>query len=190
MDTDAQTSGQRPRTWLLALLGLALIGLVAYRMWPTAPGPASVAQQSSNPSVGGKPVETIDPAELNVRLDALKDKRPDPGDLERNPFRFKPPPAPPPPPPQKLTPPVDPTPLPPPAPVIPPIPLKFMGTVERGNLKLAALTDCKGYTYSGREGELIDGRYKLVRIGQESVVMEYANGTGRITIRKTGECPK
>jgi hypothetical protein len=74
--------------------------------------------------------------------------------------------------------------------VIPPIPLKFMGTVERGNLKLAALTDCKGFTYSGREGEPIDGRYLLVRIGQESVVMEYLNGTGRTTIRKSGECPK
>jgi hypothetical protein len=190
MDTDAQTSGPRPRTWLLALLGFALIGLVAYQMWPTGPASTAAPQQSSNSPVAGKPVEAIDPAELNVRLDALKDKRPDPGDLERNPFRFKPPPAPPPPPPMKMAPPVDPTPQPPPAPVIPPIPLKYMGTVERGNLKLAALTDCKGSTYSGSEGGTIDGRYRLVRIGQESVVMEYLNGTGRTTIRKTGECPK
>jgi hypothetical protein len=28
----------------------------------------------------------------------------------------------------------------------------------------------------------------VVRIQTESVVMEYVNGTGRITIRKTGEC--
>jgi hypothetical protein len=189
METDAQTSSQRPRIWLLAVLGLALIGLVAYQMWPQAP-PADVSQQPSNSQVAGKPAETVDPAALNVRLDALNEKRPDPGELERNPFRFKPPPAPPPPPPVKLAPPVDPVPQAPPAPVIPPIPLKFMGTVERGALKLAALTDCKGFTYSGREGEVIDGRYLLVRIGQESVVMEYPNGTGRITIRKSGECPK
>ena len=190
MDTDAPTSAQRPRMWLLALLGFALIGLVAYQMWPTAPPSAAVAQQSSNSPVGGKPTEVIDPAELKVRLDALNEKRPDPGDLERNPFRFKPPPAPPPPPPVKMAPP-DPVPTgPPPPPPIPPIPLKFMGTVERGPLKLAALTDCKGYTYSGREGEVIDGRYRLVRIGQESIVMEYSNGTGRTTIRKSGECPR
>ncbi len=81
-------------------------------------------------------------------------------------------------------------PQPPPPPPIPPIPLKFMGTVERGTLKLAALTDCKGFTYSGREGEGIDGRYRLVRIGEESVVMEYLNGTGRITIKRSGDCPK
>ncbi len=190
MNTDAQTSGQRPRMWLLALLGLALIGLVAYQMWPKAPASAAAPQQSSNSSAGGKPAEVIDPAELKVRLEALNEKRPDPGDLERNPFRFKPPPAPPPPPPVKMAPPIDPGPQQPPPPVIPPIPLKFMGTVERGNLKLAALTDCKGFTYSGREGEEVDGRYRLVRIGQESVVMEYINGTGRTTIRKSGECPK
>jgi hypothetical protein len=65
-----------------------------------------------------------------------------------------------------------------------------MGTVERGPMKLAALTDCKGFTYSGREGEAIDGRYRLVKIGEESVTMEYLNGTGRMAIRKSGECPK
>jgi hypothetical protein len=75
--------------------------------------------------------------------------------------------------------------------VIPPIPLKFMGTVERGPLKLASLTDCKGFTFAAREGEEgIDGRYRLVRIGQESVVMEYMDRTGRTTIRKSGECPR
>jgi len=117
-------------------------------------------------------------------------KRPDPGDAERNPFRFRPPPAPPAPPPVKFTPPPPVEPQLPPAPVIPPIPLKFMGTVEGPGIKLAALTDCKGFTYSGREGETIDGRYKLVRIQTESIVMEYQNGTGRTTIRKSGDCPK
>jgi len=68
--------------------------------------------------------------------------------------------------------------------------LKFMGTVERGKLKLAALTDCKGFTYAGGEGASVDGRFRIVRIGEESVVMEYLNGTGRMTIRKNGECPK
>jgi hypothetical protein len=63
-----------------------------------------------------------------------------------------------------------------------------MGTVEGPGVKLAALTDCKGFTYAAREGQEVDGRYRLVRIGTESIVIEYLNGTGRSTIRKTGEC--
>ena len=39
----------------------------------------------------------------------------------------------------------------------------------------------------GREGEIIDGRYRLVRIGVESVVMEYVDGRGRTTIRLSGQ---
>ena len=39
----------------------------------------------------------------------------------------------------------------------------------------------------GREGDIIDGRYRLVRIGVESVVMEYLDGRGRTTIRLSGQ---
>jgi hypothetical protein len=192
MDTETSTA-QRPRAWLLALLGIVLVGVVAYQMWPERQS-ATPATPSSNRGRTGRRGDapgTLDPAELKVRLEALQGKRPDQGEVGRNPFRFKPPPAPPAPP-KPLTPPaqVPQGPVTPPAPVIPPIPLKFMGTVERGNLKLAAMTDCKGFTYAGREGEIIDARYRLVRIGTESVVMEYPNGTGRTTIRKSGECPK
>jgi len=80
-----------------------------------------------------------------------------------------------------------PEPLPPP---IPPIPLKFMGTVEKPGLMLAALTDCKGYAYAAREGEVVDGRYRVVKIQVESVILEYSNGTGRTTVRKSGDCPR
>ena len=81
-------------------------------------------------------------------------------------------------------------PPPPPPPPIPPVPLKFMGTVEKPGLTLAALTDCKGFSYAAREGELVDGRYRLVKIQVESVILEYSNGTGRTTVRKSGDCPK
>ncbi len=136
--------------------------------------------------------EELDPAELKVRLEALEAKRPDFDAGDRNPFRFQPPPAPPPP---KLPPvqepivPVGP-PSPPPPPAVPPITLKFMGTVERPGLLLAALTDCKGFSYAAREGEIVDGRYRLVKVGLESVILEYSNGTGRTTVRKSGDCPK
>ena len=65
-----------------------------------------------------------------------------------------------------------------------------MGTVERPGLLLAALTDCKGFSYAAREGEIVDGRYRLVKVGLESVILEYSNGTGRTTVRKSGDCPK
>jgi hypothetical protein len=57
-------------------------------------------------------------------------------------------------------------------------------------LTLAALTDCKGFSFAAREGEVIDGRYRLVKIQVESVILEYSNGTGRTTVRKSGDCPK
>jgi hypothetical protein len=171
---------------LLSLLGVAIVALVAYWMWPEPAAPVSAPTRARAGSRSGP--GSTDPAELDVRLEALKATRPDPGEVERNPFRFKPPPAPPPKPMPVAPPEPAGPPLPPPPPPIPPIPLKFMGTVEGPGIKLAALTDCKGFTYSGREGETIDGRYKLVRIQTESIIIEYLNGTGRITIRKSGEC--
>jgi hypothetical protein len=39
-----------------------------------------------------------------------------------------------------------------------------------------------------REGEIIAGQYRLVRIGKESVVLEYADGRGTpTTIRQSGQ---
>jgi hypothetical protein len=196
METEPQpqSSGQRTRVWLLGALAVALVALVAYQMWPenTAPPTAPTPARRTGPARGGAARGELDPAELKVRLEALEAKAPDLGEGARNPFRFQPPPAPPPP---KAGPPVTPTgppppPPPPPPPQIPPIPLRFMGTVEKPGLTLAALTDCKGFSYAGREGEIIDGRYRLVKIQVESVILEYSNGTGRTTVRKSGDCPK
>ena len=198
MDTETQGTGTRVRGWLLAVLGVAFVALVAYQMWPEQPAAPAIPasnRQAANRRAGGARGTAgrgeIDPAELKVRLDALQAKPPDFGEHERNPFRFKPPPAPPPPKPVVAAPigPIGP-PQPPPPPPIPPIPLKFMGTVEKPGLTLAALTDCKGFSYAAREGETVDGRYRLVKIQLESVILEYSNGTGRTTVRKSGECPK
>jgi hypothetical protein len=132
------------------------------------------------------------PADLEVRLDELRQARPSAQASERNPFRFYTPP-----------PPQVPTsssgrgyvpPTPPPGPVVdpgppapPPIPLKFIGTLDVPTMgKLAVFSDCRT-TMRGKEGDIIDGRYRLVRIGVESVVMEYADGRGRTTIRESGQ---
>jgi hypothetical protein len=79
-----------------------------------------------------------------------------------------------------------PTPLPPPGP--PPIALKFIGLVEAPTQggKLAVLSDGRS-VFHGFEGAIIDGRYRIVRIGVESIEMTYVDGGGRQTIRLTGQ---
>src|SRR5436190_1097646 len=69
----------------------------------------------------------------------------------------------------------------------PPIPLKFIGIVEGAerHMKLAALSDGR-FTYYGREGDIIDGRYRIVRIGLESIEMVHVDGRGPQTIRLSG----
>ena len=47
------------------------------------------------------------------------------------------------------------------------------------------LSDGRGI-YQGREGDIIEGRYRIVRIGLESVEMTYLDGRGRQTIRLSG----
>jgi hypothetical protein len=78
-------------------------------------------------------------------------------------------------------------PPPPPPPRLPPIPYRFIGIVEAPNRaeRLAVLTDGQNRFY-GREGQLVEGRYRILRIGADSIDMAYADGRGRQTIRLTG----
>jgi hypothetical protein len=147
----------------------------------TAPQPT--ATQSGRGTAGGGLPEP-------VRLAALE---PVPEQTQgiRNPFGFgaappQPRPAtPPPPPPPPPTPQV---PRPAPAPVIPPIPVKFLGFAEDPAHpgKIVSLGVADGVVLA-REGDLVDGRYRLLKIGAESIVMSYADGRGQQTIRLTGE---
>ena len=77
---------------------------------------------------------------------------------------------------------------PPPPPPLPPIPLKFIGIVESPSTrqKIAVLSDGRGTSFHGREGDIIEGRYRILRIGAESIEMAYLDGRGRQTIRLTG----
>src|SRR4029077_20107092 len=111
-----------------------------------------------------------------------------PGRTDRNLFRFKPK-APPPPPPMPAAPAtvIDPLPPgPPPPPPVPPIPLKFIGTLERGGQKIAILSDSSGHVAFGPEGATIEGRYRIIKIGAESVELAYVDGRGHQMIRLTG----
>ena len=178
----------RRQVWLLGLL-LAVLAVVAYRAWTaTSAAPAQTSNEAgaaanaTGPSGQATPQR---PAAPDVRLEALAGTRPKPGAGDRNLFRFKPK-APPPPPPQQ-PPPVAPVPTgPPPPPPVPPIPLKFIGTLERNGQKIAILSDATGHVSYGPEGATIDGRYRIIRIGAESIELAYVDGRGRQTIRVTG----
>jgi hypothetical protein len=152
-----------------------------------APGPAGPAggrRGAQGANGKGGPVE-------EVALAKLQQSWPEPTTSRRNPFTMtaEPPPPPPPGPPPKPEEPVAQVPTgPPPPPPIPPITLKFIGTVTGpSNVgKIAALTDGK-FVYKGKEGQVVEGRYRIVKIGEESIQIEYANGTGRQTIRLSGK---
>lgn len=186
-DTTAAPPSRRPRTSLLVLLGMVLVvaAVVTLRDSADPVTPTSNPRRPQQQAAGEKP---LDPAELDVRLEALKDPPPSPDNTERNPFRFRPKPPPPPPPGTRDTPIAPPLAtgprIPPPR---PPIPLKFIGVVEAlGMGKVAALTDCR-HTVQGKEGEVIDGRYRIVKIGAEFLVIEYLDGKGRTTLRASGQ---
>jgi hypothetical protein len=178
----------RRQVWLLGLL-LAVLAVVAYRAWTaTSAAPAQTSNEASAAaSATGRSAQATAeqrPAAPEVRLEALDGSRPKPGGGDRNLFRFKPK-APPPPPPQP--PPVAPVPTgPPPPPPVPPIPLKFIGTLERNGQKIAILSDATGHVSYGPEGATIDGRYRIIRIGAESIELAHVDGRGRQTIRFTG----
>ena len=178
----------RPRPWLLVLLGIAVVALVASRMLSSG---AAVPSVSTTPAPAGpasaQGTGKLDPSELDVKLEALNRPAPAGEASERNPFRFKPPPPPPPPPPPKVvptTPPAQQVPQGPPPP--PPITIKFIGVVETARGKVGAFTDCRA-TFPGREGEIIEGRYRIVSIGIESAVVEYRDGRGRTTLPLNGQ---
>jgi hypothetical protein len=219
MGTEAASSasrGNRPRPILLVLLGV----LVVVALWMKLGGSAGSGTPASNPGrrtqsqaqaqaaalaqqdtprPGARKEVPVDAAMLDVKLEALKGERPAPADNERNPFRFRPKPPPPQPAPpagrSKETEPPPPPPVvaPPPAPT-PPITVKFIGFLERANgPKLAVFVDCtQGRRQShASEGAVIDGRYRLVKIQLNSVIVEHLDGRGRTTLAQTGqECVK
>ncbi|HEY7445660.1 MAG TPA: hypothetical protein VH701_24750 [Vicinamibacterales bacterium] len=185
-----------PRQRRLVLLAGLLVALVAIVVVQTrAPQSTESSAAPSNPATPRDQVSRgteVARAEV-VKLEALEAPRPEPVDGDRNPFRFgqrtpsrgssgedpvRPPPG--------IVPQQPPTPLPPPGP--PPIALKFIGLVEAPTQggKLAVLSDGRS-VFHGYEGAIIDGRYRIVRIGVESIEMTYVDGGGRQTIRLTGQ---
>ena len=175
----------------LGILGVlvAVFLAVLYFNWPSDVVPVSTRRAAPTaPRARGGPATGMDA----VRLAALGEARPAPADGGRNPFRFRasaPRPSA-----EAARPPAGvaaaPEPAGPPLPAGPPPPppimLKFIGIMEKPpTLKIAVLSDGRNVFY-GREGDTIEGRYRIERIGVESIEMAYIDGRGRQSIRLSG----
>ncbi len=180
---------ERRTLWLGATLVVAILAVIVVRS--TDDASSNAGAPSTRPVA--RAVDAAGAAEqtpLELKLDLLNRQRGEPVDQRRNPFEFRAKPAPPPPAPRPTNPavvgPVTPMlPVGPPPP--PPIALKFIGIVEKADgTRIAVLSDGKR-PISGKEGEEIEGRYKIWRIGLESIELSYLDGRGRQTIRLTGQ---
>ena len=177
----------------LVLLGLLLVGLavVIERDLATSAAPPPVpAGSRAARAARATPARTTAPPEVEaLRLDVLDRARAAPSEPGRDLFqrgveREQVPAA-------SAAGTVAPAPMPasmvpagPPMP--PPIALKFVGIVHPAHqAQIAVLSDGRNVFY-GREGETIDGRYRIERIGVESIEMAWVDGRGRQVIRLSG----
>lgn len=171
---------------VLVLTGLLVLltGVLWYQLRPTArPAPASKA--------GERPPAAIEqvPLPQPVQLTALEPV-PERTEVGRNPFGFGVRPEPPRPVSSFTPAPVLPPPGPPPPPEgPPPIRLKLTGMLEvPGNGRtMVMLKDAdSGASFQAFEGDIVDGRYRIVKVGLQSVVVSYVDGTGSRTIALGG----
>ena len=70
------------------------------------------------------------------------------------------------------------------------IPLTFIGFVESPGIegRVVVLTDGEN-VFHGRVGDVLDGRYRIVGLGLESVDVERIDGLGTQTLRLSSESP-
>jgi hypothetical protein len=166
-------------TVVLVLIAWSLNNRTAER--PT--GSSNRAQATGAAALPKAPV-------VDLKLERLQAGSGELAETDRDPFRFRPKP-PPPPPPRARPSPVPPRPAeyiaPPGPPPVPPIPVKYMGVVTVGGQRVAAFIDARGSVFSGKEGDIIEGQYRVLRIGLDAVELAYLDGRGRQTIRLTGQ---
>lgn len=177
----------------LVLLGIVLVLLVwvvrSYVLPELSNGDTTVtAVRTSNPQARQTPGTPV-PASLlpeALKLDALEPV-PDEPSVGRNPFTFgaRAQPA-------AVAPPVPIVQTPPPPPEQPPWPppiaLKLVTIIDGPDgRRQANLKDpSNGTTFIAVEGSIVDGRYKVVKVAQQSVIVSYLDGSGQRTLTLGG----
>jgi hypothetical protein len=53
--------------------------------------------------------------------------------------------------------------------------------------RVAILSDGRGNVFYGKEGDIIEGRYRLLRVGPDAADIAFTDGRGRQTIRLSGQ---
>lgn len=179
----------RSRRQLLILIAFIIAGaaIVTQRLWPsqgggvgtTAPVTGGVQETRQGNPVGDVRLESLehrDEASATPSRDVFQFQSRRAEAVESEPSR--PPVA------------VDtrpPAPVGPPPP--PPIPLRYIGYLDQpGQVpRVAVLSDGRGNVFNGKEGDIIEGRYRVLRIGTDSADLIYVDGRGRQTIRLSGQ---
>ena len=187
-------SGLSSRKGLLALLAV-LGGFLVLRFWPRGSEAASAAPRSTTTRVAARPGGTP-PASSEIPPLAFVQQRGEIGGaVVRNVFSFHVPPAPTPrpvPPPPTPIPaqgsvqfigPQLPTPTPLPTPIVPPaIPYRAIGVFGPRESPIVAFEDGPRLI-NAREGDVLDGRFILRRVGRESVDFAFVGLPPEITRR-------
>jgi hypothetical protein len=163
-------------------------------MMVTRGGPTTAA---ATPGASRRTPASTEPAApipvVDLRLELLEQTRAGLGEPQRNPFRFRPRPAPasaasqPAP---STVPAAAPQPAAPPAPTgPPPIQLRFIGLFDAPGQagRVAIMSDGRGNVFQGKEGDIIEGRYRVGRVTADSLELSYVDGRGRQVIRLSGQ---
>jgi hypothetical protein len=168
------TRTQQGAAGAVLALGLAL----ALFFWSRS-GPPSTASANGSRGVAGGPAG-VEPDVPRIDLGRLESPKAGTGAGQRDLFDFGAPPAPPPtlrpavptPPPELVGPvvPIIPTPTP-----LPPLSIRYVGVLEdKRGLKVAVFLTEREEVLTGQAGQLVGNRFRVVRIGLESVDIQEA----------------
>lgn len=181
------------RTRLMFLVAIAAVGAVAWFMWGSGPpprmdtttGPPPTSNQLMNRQRTSS-TKVAPPTIPQALRWAEIEHVPDEPEAGRNLFRFGAKPLPPAPPPPIYTPTPTPVVTPPAPPPIPPVPLRLITIIldpddPAPTKRRVYLTYEKGdgKVFEHFQGDVVDGRFRLVRVGTNDVVVSYLDGSGQ-----------
>jgi hypothetical protein len=177
------------------VIGGAAALLVAAVMMARGNDPAGSAAPPARRGAARAAAAAANMPVADVKLELLQQHRPELEEAERNLFRFQPRAAPPAPVDTRPRPSAAPAPAPPAIvaptgpPPLPPIPLRFIGLVDAPTQagRVAIFSDGRNNVFSGKDGDIIEGRYKVLKVSPDAAELSYVDGRGRQTIRLTGQ---